>query len=125
MKAVVIVGASADRATFANKSVRAHLRTGWTVYPVHPSGESVEGLRCYRTLAEVPRPVERVTFHVRPAIGLTLLNDAAKLSPGELFLNPGTHTPELVAAAESRGLSVRLGCAIVAEGFTPGEFEDE
>lgn len=122
MKSVAVVGATADRSTFANKSVRAHLKSGWTVYPVHPSGEAVEGRACFKSLAELPGPVNRVTFYVRPAVGLTLLDAVAGIAPAELFLNPGTHTPELVASATARGLTVRLGCSIVAEGFSPGDF---
>jgi len=40
---VAILGASADRAKFGNKSVRAHARAGYEVYPVNPSG----GLSCF------------------------------------------------------------------------------
>jgi predicted CoA-binding protein len=50
MPKVAILGASADRATFGNKSVRAHLAQGYTVYPVNPKGGQVEGLFVYRSL---------------------------------------------------------------------------
>ena len=41
---VAILGASTDRGKFGNKSVRAHLSKGYTVYPVNPKGEVIEGL---------------------------------------------------------------------------------
>jgi len=33
---VAIIGASADRQKYGNKSVRAHLKQGYDVFPVHP-----------------------------------------------------------------------------------------
>ena len=52
---VAILGASADRAKFGNKSVRAHAQAGYEVYPVNPSGGEIEGLE--RPGEEAPRPV--------------------------------------------------------------------
>ena len=43
---VAVVGASADRRKFGNKSVRAHLAQGYDVYPVNPKAGEVEGLNC-------------------------------------------------------------------------------
>ena len=41
-KTIAIVGASADRAKYGNKAVRAFIQGGWTVYPVNPGVEEVE-----------------------------------------------------------------------------------
>ena len=41
---VAVVGASADRSKFSNKSVRAHAQQGWTVYPVNPKGGEMRRL---------------------------------------------------------------------------------
>ncbi|MGH7128247.1 MAG: CoA-binding protein, partial [Planctomycetaceae bacterium] len=43
----VILGASADRRKYGNKSVRAHLQRGYDVYPVNPKAERIEGLTAY------------------------------------------------------------------------------
>ena len=51
---VAILGASADRRKFGNKSVRAHAQAGYEVFPVNPKGGQIEGLPVYRSLAEVP-----------------------------------------------------------------------
>ena len=40
---VAILGASADRSKFGNKSVRAHAQAGYDVYPVNPKGGTIEG----------------------------------------------------------------------------------
>lgn len=35
-RTIAIVGASADRAKFGNKAVRAYAEEGWEVWPVNP-----------------------------------------------------------------------------------------
>ena len=68
-KTVAVVGASADRSKYSNKSVRAHLAQGWTVYPVNPKGGEIEGLQAYPSITDVPQPLDRVTLYLPPAVG--------------------------------------------------------
>ena len=122
--AVAVVGANNDRSKYGNKSVRAHLRAGYTVYPVHPTESLVEGLPAYRDLASLPGPVERVSMYVPPHIGIRLLDQVAAVAPRELFLNPGSESPELVARARELGLEPILACSILDVGEDPARLSD-
>jgi predicted CoA-binding protein len=120
---VAVVGASSATHKFGNKAVRAYLRQGWTVYPVNPTEAKthtkIEGLTVYPSLSEVPRPIDRVSLYVPPAVGLTLLDEIQRAAPKELFLNPGTESDELVARAEALGLDPIQACSIVDIGERP------
>ncbi|HNQ23426.1 MAG TPA: CoA-binding protein [Phycisphaerae bacterium] len=120
---VAVVGASADRAKYSNKSVRAHLQEGWDVYPVNPKGGQIEGLRGWASLAEIPVRPDRVTLYLPPAAGIKLLPQIARAKPGEFFVNPGAESEELVAEAKRLGLDPLLPCSIAALGFTPAQLE--
>ena len=121
MPTVAILGASADRSKFGNKAVRAFLARGYTVYPVNPKGGEVEGLPVYKSLAEIPPEVQldRISVYLPPAIGLKAVPEIAARAPAELWLNPGSESDELVAAAEAAGLNVIQACSIVAVGMSP------
>jgi predicted CoA-binding protein len=122
-KTVAILGASADRAKFGNKSLRAHQSQGFTVYPVNPKGGEIEGLTVYRTLAEVPvENLDRISVYLPPSVGLGLLDEIATKGCRELWLNPGSESAELITAAEARGLNVIVACSIVDLGVTPAQF---
>jgi predicted CoA-binding protein len=123
MPSVAVIGASADRSKYGNKSVRAHLSQGFTVYPVNPRGGVIEGLTAYARLADVPEDrLDRISMYVPPAVGLGMLDEIVAKGCGELWLNPGSESDELIAAAEARGLSVVVACSIVDLGRSPREF---
>jgi uncharacterized protein len=123
MPSVAILGASADRSKFGNKAVRAFLARGYDVYPVNPKGGEVEGLAVFRSLAEIPPQVEldRISVYLPPAVGLKMLPEIAARGCGELWLNPGSESEELVAEAGRLGLNVIQACSIVAIGMSPHE----
>jgi uncharacterized protein len=120
MPTVAIIGASADRNKFGNKSVRAHLAQGYEVFPINPKGGEIEGLRAYERLADVPvAPLDRISMYVPPAVGMTLLEEIAAKGCDELWLNPGSDSAELAEAARARGLNPIVACSIVDVGVSP------
>ena len=119
MPSVAVIGASNAHQKYGNKAVRAYLRQGWTVYPVNPNEQAVEGLTTYATLADIPGPVDRVSMYVPPSIGITLLDAIKAKAPGELFLNPGSESDELVERATALGLDPIQACSIVDIGERP------
>jgi len=123
---VAVVGAGPDRRKFGNKSVRAHAAAGFTVFPVHPTAETVEGHPAYRSVADIPVDrLDRVTVYLPPHVGLTVLPAIASKNPGEVWLNPGADSPEVLAEARRLGLNVITGCSIVDLGLSPAAFPDE
>lgn len=118
---VAVIGASKDRGKFGNKAVRAYIRQGWTVYPVNPNETDIEGVTAYKSILDVPRPVDRVTVYLPPKFGLMVLPDIAAVAPGEVFLNPGSDSPEVIARATELGLQPIVACSIVDIGMTPAE----
>lgn len=120
---VAILGASADRSKFGNKSLRAHAQAGYDVYPVNPKGGTIEGHQAYGSLAEVPlQRVNRVSVYLPPALGLPALDEIAAKGADEVWFNPGSESPEILAKAKQLGLRAIADCSIVDLGFSPAQF---
>ncbi len=119
MPSVAVIGASSDRTKFGNKAVRAYLKHGWTVYPIHPKEKTIEGIAAFASIRDVPPGVQRVALYVPAKVGEGLVDDIAALQPKEFFVSPGTESPTLVEKARARGLDPILGCPIVMVGEDP------
>jgi len=117
---VAIIGASADRQKYGNKSVRAHLKQGYEVFPVHPHASAIEGLTAYPTLEEIPvKQLDRISIYVPPEVGITLLEQIQSRKAREVWLNPGSESPGLLTRANELGLNVIQACSIIAIGESP------
>ena len=119
MKTVAVIGASNDRSRFGNKAVRAFQQTGHKVFPVHPAHAEVEGLQCFKTIRDVPERPNLVSVYLGPERLLAVLPDIAVRGCDELWLNPGTVSPEVLAKAKDLGLAIRQLCSIMEVGLSP------
>jgi predicted CoA-binding protein len=118
-KTVAVIGASSDRRKFGNRAVRAYLAEGYTVIPINPHEAEVEGLKTYKSVLDVPGPIDMATFYVPPPIGERVIEEVARKHIPEVWLNPGADSDELIERA--RALSIRpiVACSILAVGQNP------
>ena len=119
---VAIVGASNDKTKFSNKAVRAYLQQGYEVFPVNPKETSIEGLKVYKSILDVPvQKLDRVSLYLPPAVGLRVLDDIAKKGCRELWLNPGAESDDIIERATDLKLHITVACSIVGVGINPNE----
>jgi predicted CoA-binding protein len=116
MPSIAVIGASTDRSKFGNRAVRTYQAQGWTVYPVNPKEPEIEGIPAYKTIADVPQPIDRASLYVPPAVGVGLLEAISAQRVKELWVNPGSGSPELLARAQALGLNTVEACSIIAAG---------
>jgi len=117
MPSIAVIGASNDRRKYGNQAVRAYLAQGWTVYPVNPKESSIEGEPAFRSVEDLPGPVDRASLYVPPSVGIDLLSAIAARGAKELWVNPGAGSPELAARAEQLGLKAIEACSIIAAAY--------
>ena len=121
-QSIAVIGASRDRAKFGNKCVRAYAAEGWEVFPVNPGADEVEGLTAYPTIEAVPGELQRISVYLPPEISDRAIPEIADKGAWEVWFNPGSATPEVLARAREYGLNVVDGCSIRDIGRAPGEF---
>ena len=85
----------------------------------YPREPEIEGLRAFKSLAEVPVRPEMISVYLPPAVVLKVLPEIAAKGCDELWLNPGAESSEVLAEAERLGLNVIQACSIVGAGVSP------
>jgi predicted CoA-binding protein len=119
MKTVAVIGASANRAKYGNKALRAYERQGYHVIPINPNETEVEGHRTYASVLDVPEKIDMATIYVPAEVGVRVLADVAKKGIQEVWLNPGADEPDVVARARELGLNPVIACSILGIGERP------
>ena len=105
-KTLAVVGLSAQwhrPSFFAAKYMQEH---GYRVIPVNPQYEEVLGEKCYKSLRDIPEPVDIVDCFRKSAEIPALAADAVAIGAKVLWMQLGVHNAEARKRAESAGLEV-------------------
>jgi predicted CoA-binding protein len=115
---IAVVGLSRDPAKEAH-AVPAQLQAaGFRIIPVNPSAETLLGEKAYRTLADIPEPVDLVEVF-RPAEEAPgIARQAVAIGAKTLWLQQGIVSAQARRIAEEGGLSyVEDRCAAVVRAL--------
>ncbi|RMF43491.1 MAG: CoA-binding protein, partial [Deltaproteobacteria bacterium] len=61
-----VVGASTNPAKYGNKVLRCYLQNQRRVVPVNPVAETIEGLPCVKSVADLPGEVKSISVITPP-----------------------------------------------------------
>jgi hypothetical protein len=89
---LAVVGVSRARRKYGNFAYRELKARGLDVMAVHPELTSVEGDACFKSLAELPRPVDGVLVCVRPEKVPEVLRQAAAAGIRRAWLQQGAES---------------------------------
>jgi predicted CoA-binding protein len=106
-----VVGASTDRSKYGNMVLRNYQQRGMEVYPINPRADEVEGLKAYRSFADLPVKVRGISVITPPAITERVVEEAAAAGVEIVWMQPGAESAEAIARAEALGLGVIAGGA--------------
>lgn len=85
----------------------------FTVYPVNSHIDTFEGEPCYHSVGDVPDEVKSVALIIPPEAAKAVSEDCTSHGIENVWFQPGSSTPETIAAAQSHGLNVVHGHCIV------------
>ena len=90
-------------------------RHGYTVIPVNPREREILGEKSYKTLADVPVPVDIVNVFRAPDALPGIAEEAVKIRAGNLWCQFGVINEEGARIAESGGVSVIMDRCLKVE----------
>jgi predicted CoA-binding protein len=111
---IAVVGASNDPSKYGNIIVKNLLRRGYEVIPVNLRETTIAGLRVYRSLVDVPKPVDIVDVVTPPDDTRIILGDAASAGCGLVWLQDGSFDDAILAnVADAPFKTVHDACIMV------------
>lgn len=103
-RTVAVVGCSTHPEKAAHYIPRQLQLAGYRVIPVHPSAEEILGEKAYRTLAEIPVPIDLVNVFRPAPEAASVARQAVAVGAGAVWLQLGIRSEEAARIARDAGL---------------------
>ncbi len=110
---VAILGASAKPERYSYKAIMLLREHRHEVYPVNPGVDSIEGIKVYATLGELPVAIDTVTLYLGAARQAGVVEALLAVKPRRVIFNPGTENLQLEAQLHEAGVEVERACTLV------------
>lgn len=116
-KSLAVVGVSRQPKKFGTYAYKELRKRGYHVFPVNPQAETIEGDRCYPSLAALPEPVGGVLVVVPPSQTEQVVREAAEAGIKRVWIQQGAASPEAIRFCEEKGISEVHGeCILMFAG---------
>ena len=121
VKTIAMVGASADKTKFSYGVLRVLHETGYDMAPVNPNPALTEirGLKVYRSLADIDRPIDMVQVFRRREELYGIAEQAIAVGAKVLWGQIGVYDDRAASLAEEAGLKVVMNRCPKIELFRP------
>ncbi len=120
-KTVAVLGASPKRDRYSNMAVRRLTEKGYTVIPVNPAYDAVEGIDTVPALSAITGKVDTLTLYLNPYHVERNIDEILNLAPGRVIFNPGTESYPLMKHLDKEGIPYLEACTLVMLGT--GQFD--
>ncbi len=122
-KRIAVAGVSREpKGHGANLVYRRMKERGYTVYPVNPRTDSVEGDRCYPDLRAIPGGIDGVVIATPPSASTSVVQECIDLGIRHVWMHqgpgPGSVSAEAVQLCEEKGIDVIAGGCPLMFGAT-------
>ncbi len=117
---VAVVGATDDPDKYGSVIYRDLKEKGFTVYPVNPNRDEVDGDPAYPSLAALPERPTIVNFVVPPPIALGVLQTCLDLGLTNVWLQPGAESPAVIAFVQQHGFNYMANACIMVQSRLRG-----
>jgi len=113
IRSIAVVGVSRKNMKFGASAFRELKKHGYEVYPVHPSMDSIDGVKCYSSVANLPLTPDCVLVTVKPAAAGEVVEQAVAKGIRRIWFQQGADFSEAADKARHAGLDVVSGRCIL------------
>lgn len=110
---IAVAGVSRDEAQTANAIYRRLRESGYTVIPVNPNADEVEGDRCYPSVTAIPGRPDGVLIATHPNASAAVARDCVEAGVPRVWMHrsfgTGSVSGEATAICRDAGIAVLDG----------------
>ncbi|AGA58345.1 MAG: CoA-binding protein [Thermobacillus sp.] len=112
---IAVVGLSDNPERTSHMVAAAMQAKGYRIVPVNPNADTILGEKCYKSLKDIPFPVDLVNVFRRSEYCADVAREAAEIGAKTLWLQLGIVSEEAAGIAEAAGMNVIMDRCIKVE----------
>ena len=112
---IAIVGISPKEQRISNKIARYLMGQGYEIIPINPGQRNILGKPCYKTIKDIPFPIDMVNLFVNSAKIPPFVDQAIELGVYAIWMQSGITHNKSAEMAKKRGIQVVMDRCIMME----------
>ena len=114
-KVWAVVGVTPNKEKFGYKIYKKLKQSGYTVYPINPKYDEVEGDEIYSRVQDLPEKPQCINIVVNPRVANRTLEDIKEQSIDYVWFQPGTFDDDVIKKAQEYHMEIVYhDCVLVA-----------
>lgn len=101
---IAVAGASRNVKKFGGVIFKELREKGFVLYPVNPNAEEIQGVKCYKTVEDLPDDVEHLLIVTQKNETESVAKSAVKKGIKMIWIQQKSDTPEAINIIEEAGI---------------------
>jgi len=105
-KEVAIAGVSRNPKKFGNVVYKTLKEKGFSVYPINPNTETIEGEKTFHSIEDLPENVKNLIILLKPEDVENVIDESIRKGISKIWLQQGSTNKEAIEKATDAGIEM-------------------
>ncbi len=116
-KRFAVVGSFRNESKYAYKILKKLREKGYEVYPVNPRIDKIEGIKCHRSISDIPERIDVANVVTPPLITEKIVRECREKSIRRIWLQPGAESGPVIKFCHDNNMDVVHGLCVMLEAL--------
>ncbi len=110
-----VVGVSRNPQKYGYRVYKDLKQAGYTVYPINPNVDMVDGDRCYNSLKVLPKRPDVVDIVVPPNVTEEIVRECKELGIKKVWMQPGSESKKAIDFCKKNHIEIIHNVCVMVE----------
>jgi len=101
-----VAGVSRDPKKFGNQMFKDLRKKGMDVVPVNPKADTIDGVKCYNSVSELPSDIRGIIFMTPKEETLSVAREAIAHGINDLWIQQGAESKSVIEGLEKENINL-------------------
>lgn len=116
-KSFAVIGSFRNESKYAFRILRKLRKKGYEVCPVNPRLDEVDGLKCYKSISDMPFAVDVANIVTPPEITERIVRECKDKGVYRVWLQPGAESIKAIEFCERNKIKVIYNLCVMVEAI--------